>query len=711
MTLNRTSVALLLLLAFVAGCRGNGETPALSSPGAPVIVISIDTLRADHLPAYGYDGVQTPAIDALRRDSILFTNAYAHAPLTLPSHASLLTGLLPEKHKVRNNIGYQLDANVATIPKMLKGAGYESGAAVSAYVLRSSTGIGATFDFFDDGVLSKTNVAIGSLQRAGADTSAIAKQWISQRREKPLFFLLHVFEPHSPYEPPEPFRSRFKLPYDGEIAAVDQIVGDFIESLKRDGIYDKAMIVLLSDHGEGLNQHGEPEHGIFLYREAIHVPLIVKLPNAARAGETAGQPVGLVDVLPTVAEVAGVEAPAGIDGVSLLHSDAKSASRRIYSETLYPRIHLGWSELRSLADASYHFIQAPRPELYDIRNDPGETKNVLADTRRVYASMRDELAKFGTTVEIPTNIDPEEAKKLAALGYLGSSAAQPAGPLPDPKDGMPEIAAMMGAMKFAHDGDHAAAVAALRKIVEKNPLLSDAWNQLGLSLEMLGRFDESIAAYKKAVEITPSLASEYALRIAGALIRLKRYDEAAEHARLGEKVNYGGAHLLLARIELERKQFARAEEEARLAMRDNHNDIQARVLLARVYNMQDRPREAMAIAAEAVNEAEKRKAGAVEGLHFVVGDALARMQQYDKAEQALRREIELFPKSSQAYASLYIVYVLTNRYQEANGALESMVRANPNRATMLFAAETTEALGDTRATARWRERATATASR
>ncbi|HEX8253211.1 MAG TPA: sulfatase-like hydrolase/transferase [Thermoanaerobaculia bacterium] len=707
MTKTRYGIALLLLAGALASCQRTAETKTVSAPGAPVIIISIDTLRADHLPAYGYDGVQTPAIDALRGDSILYTSAYSHVPLTLPSHASILTGLLPDTHKVRNNIGYRLDAAVPTLPKMLKGAGYESGAAVSAYVLRSSTGIASSFDFFDDGILSRTNVPIGALQRAGSDTTAIAKQWISQRKEKPLFFMLHIFEPHSPYTPPEPFRSRFTQPYDGEIAYADQIVGDFLDSLKRDGLYDKALIILLSDHGEGLGQHGEPEHGIFLYREAIRVPLLVKLPNAARKGETVEHAVGLIDVLPTVAEVTGVEAPRGVQGVSLLQKNAASAARRIYSETLYPRIHLGWSELRSLADTQHHFIQAPKPELYDMVADPRETKNVLTDTRRVYASMREELAKFGTTLDMPTNIDPEEAKKLAALGYLGSSPGETSGPLPDPKDGMPEIAAMMHAMKFAHDGDHATAVVELRKIVAKNPLLSDAWNQLGVSLETLGRFEEALAAYRKAIEITPALAGEFGLRIAGVLIRMNKLDEAAEHARLGEKVNYGGAHLLLARIELERKQYARAEQEARLAMRDNHNDLQAKVLLARIYGQEDRAQEALAIAHEVVTEAERRKAGPIEALHFVVGDALARMQQYDKAEQALRREIELFPRNRQAYASLYLVYVLTDRFPQANAALEAMVRALPNRGAMLFAADTTDAVGDARATAYWRQRAAA----
>jgi arylsulfatase A-like enzyme/Tfp pilus assembly protein PilF len=701
---------LAVIAAFAVSCNRGGESK-IASPGAPVIIISIDTLRADHLPAYGYTDVQTPAIDALRRDSILFANAYTHVPLTLPAHSSILTGKLPQTHNVRNNVGYRLAEGTPTIPTMLKPAGYESGAAISAYVLRSSTGIGATFDFYDDGIVSKPDVALGSLQRAGGDTAAVARRWISARKDKPFFFMLHLFEPHSPYAPPEPFRSRYKLPYDGEIAAVDQIVGEFVEALKSDGIYEKALIILLSDHGEGLNQHGEAEHGIFLYREAIHVPLFVKLPGNARAGETAEQPVGLIDVLPTVAAVAGATTPEGVEGRSLLATDPASTSRRLYAETLYPRIHLGWSELRSLIGSDHHYIQAPRPELYDLRKDPGETKNVLADTRRVYASMRDELVKFGTAVEMPANIDPEEAKKLAALGYLGSTAAPSTGPLPDPKDSIKELSAMIEASRVAQQGDHARAVDELRAILAKNPLLSDGWNQLGVSLEALGRLEEAVAAYRKAVELNPTLVAGYALRIGNVYLRLKRYAEAAEHARLGERVNYGGAHLLLGTIELEQQRFAQAEAEARLAMKDTHTDIAAKVLLARVFNQQDRPREALAVAREAAEEARIRKAGTIESLYFVTGDALARLQQYAPAEQALKREIGLFPKNRESYASLYILYVLTNRYQEATAVLEAMVRANPNRASMLFAAETTEAIGDSRATARWRQRATATASR
>jgi arylsulfatase A-like enzyme/Tfp pilus assembly protein PilF len=693
----------------MAGCRNSEpENAGFVWRGAPVIIIAVDTLRADHLPAYGYDGVTTPAIDALRRNSILFENAYAHAPLTLPSHASLLTGLRPTSHEVRNNLGYRLDERFPTIPTMLRSGGYQSGAAVSAYVLRASTGFGRSFDFFDDGIVSRNNVAIGALMRSGAQTSAIAKQWIAARKNRPFFFLLHLFEPHSPYAAPPAFRSRARLAYDQEIAYVDAIIGDFIGFLQREGIFDKAMIVLLSDHGEGLDQHGEKEHGIFLYREAIHVPLLVKLPGATRGGETASHPVGLIDVLPTIAEVTGMPAPDRVQGRSLLHTDSTSESRNIYSETYYPRIHLGWSALRSLAGSRHHFIDAPRPELYDVREDPEETKNILAESRRVYARLRTEMETFGTHVELPSTMDPEEARKLAALGYL-SATTTPASsePLRDPKDGMPELSAMMHAMALVRDDDHAGAVVELRRIVAGNPRLSDAWMQMGASLEALGRYDDAIAAYRSALGVQPALSGELALRVAGALTRLDRLDDAAEHARLAEKVNYGGAHLILAEIALKRRELERAESEARLAMRDNHTDIQAKVMLARIYSQQERAREALAIAREAEADAKERQSGPVELLYFVIGDALARIGEYAPAEQALQQEIARFPHHLQAYASLYLVRALMNRQDDANAALESMVRANRSRAAYARAAEATAAVGDERAAVQWRRRAAA----
>lgn len=686
--------ATLLLLSFALlsanACR---EKPAADHfHGAPVILISVDTLRADHLPAYGYDAVETPNLDALRRDGVLFTNAYAQVPLTLPSHATILTGLLPRDHGVRNNIGYRLERAVPTAAGLFKEAGYDTGAAVSAYVLRGATGLRAHFDFYDDAIANRPGEATGNLQRNGATTAAIAKEWIGKREARPFFFLLHIFEPHSPYEAPEPFHSKYaSVPYDGEIAASDAIVGDFIADLKARGIYDRAIVIFFSDHGEGLMQHGEPEHGIFLYREAIHVPLIVKLPKNARAGETMTGPAGLVDILPTITSLTGVKPPAKVDGVSLFATPA--AGRSIYSETLYPRIHLGWSDLRSLQGDRFHFIQAPRPELFDSVTDPAETKNVLTDQRRTYNAMKAELDRYGTGAVMPGKVDPEEAKKLAALGYLGSTQPAAGGPLPDPKDRIGEIAEISAAANFVRQGRDEEAIAAFRRVLGKNPRISDAWNQLALVLERHERFEEASEAYRSAIERAPDLAGEFALSRGTVLLRLEKYDEAAKHAELGAKVNPGNSHLLLARIALARHQYPAAEREARASQAEASSYLAASVVLAQTLAEQGRAAEALTILDATEERARKEAAWPVETLDAIRGDALARTERYPEAIEAFRRSIAAFPAERSAYSRLAIVYQITNRPGDARAALAELLRNVPTPGAKKLAENTKRELG------------------
>ena len=256
-------------------------------PGTPVVLISVDTLRADHLPAYGYTGVATPALDRLRADSILFKSAWSPAPLTLPAHVTMLTGLLPPQHGVRANAGFTYRGSAgSSLPGLMKAQGYATGAAVSSYVLRADTGLAALFDFYEDGIDPSAGGAFAEYQRRGDVTAALARDWIDAHRAAPLFFFLHLYEPHVPYDPPEPFRSRYPSAYDGEIASADAIVGGLLDHLRAQGLYDRALVIFTSDHGEGLGQHGEDQHSILLYAEAVRVPLLVKLPDRRRAGET-----------------------------------------------------------------------------------------------------------------------------------------------------------------------------------------------------------------------------------------------------------------------------------------------------------------------------------------------------------------------------------------------------------------------------------------
>lgn len=692
-------VSVLLLLSTACS---RGETP-VAQPGAPVIVISIDTLRADRLPAYGYGGVETPAIDALRRDSVLFRNAWSHVPMTLPSHASILTGLLPPQHGVRNNLGYTYDGSKHTsIAKLLKSEGYVTGAAISAYVLRGSTGLGAEFDFYEDAVSARADVSVGELQRTGDATVAAAEPWLGANGGRPFFFLLHLFEPHTPYRAPEPFLSRYASePYDGEVAAADAVVGRFLESLKRDGTYDRALIILLSDHGEGLGDHGEQEHGVFLYREALHVPLLVKLPGNERANTTVETNVQLIDVYPTIAQVAGVKVPDDVQGRSLLGQ--LDENRSAYSETLLPRLHFGWSDLQSLVSGRHHYIHAPRPELYDLVADSRERNNILTTERRRYAALRAEIEKYAAAAAAPAAVSKEEADKLAALGYIGSMR-ETTGPLPDPKDHIGELEEMRLAALAEQEGRTADAMERYRSLLAKNPRLTDAWVRLAGFYEKSGDAARAEEAYRKAIETAPSLAPGFALSLGNLQLRTGKLDDAAAHAQLAlaRESAAGGAHLLLARIAFARGDYAAAEREAAAAAQDGSRRAEAGIIAAQVRVAQGRFAEALQLL-EGVRSA---AAGTpVLDLESTRADALARMNRSAEAERAFLAEIAAFPSNRDAYTKLAILYLTLDRVEDAEGTLDRMFAANRSRSTASLAAETWRVVGNEPAAARWRQRA------
>lgn len=497
-----------------------------------VVLICIDTLRADHLPAYGYHGVKTPHLDRLVRDSILFENAYSHVPLTLASHATLFTGLLPPQTGVRDNYGFSLRPDVETLASYLKSAGLPTAGAISAAVLNRKSGIARGFDFYDDGVEDRDPP-----EREGSRTAESLRKWVEGQRTRPFFAFLHLFEPHAPYEPPEPYRGLYPLAYDGEIARADEIVGSFLDQLKAWGIYDRSLIVLLSDHGEGLGDHGEREHGVFLYREAVHVPLLIKLPGGERAGERIGALAGLADVFPTIAHVLGRPAPAGLAGRDLLESDAGSKARPIYSETLYPRLRLGWGDLASLIDQRHHYIEAPRPELYDILQDPAEKRDLSASLPPAFRTLRLELSKMTRPFQMPDGGDAEHARKLASLGYLSATSADARGEsLPDPKDriGLLDARESFGALLARKDD--AGLIAACERFVARVPAALDVWRMLADALERRGRRAEAIVALESGLRASAGTATP-ALRQFGLdrlVVLLARAGRNAEVLRVAE---------------------------------------------------------------------------------------------------------------------------------------------------------------------------------
>ena len=693
----RTLCAVLGVALLVHGCRGKNAVGG-AFKDAPIILISIDTLRADHLPLYGYKGVETPALARLAGDGIVYDNAYAHVPLTLPSHTTMLTGRLPYENGVRSNIGYSLRGTGPTLPQLLKARGYATGGAISSYVLRGETGIGPLFDFYDDSLEIFEAATLGALQRDGNDTVRTALRWVDTVREKPFFLFLHLFEPHTPYEPAPELRARYAAsPYDGEIATVDAILGRFIAELEQRGLYDDAMIVVTADHGEGLNDHGEAEHGVLLYRESLHVPLIVKLPGKRLAGKRVAAPAQLVDLLPTLAAAAGAQVPDGLPGASLIElAEGKvAADRAVYSETLYPRLHLGWSELRSLTDAKHHYIEAPSPELFDVVTDPRETKNLRDDRRREAFALAGALKPVPLNLVAPGSGDPEERARLAALGYL-SGAATTTGPPRNPRDHIKVLARVQETFKLNQEGRYAESVRLCREILREYPELVDVYSQLAGNLRRLGLLDEALQAYKEAVRLSPQLIDSVAIEIAKLELDLGHLKEAELNAQQAMKLNPAESHLLMAGVASARKDWAAAEREARLAVgREDRPRIPALVVLAKVLVEQGRLPEALATVDRANSRIAQDGAPPVATLASTRGDILARMGRVQEAEAAFRQEIRSFPTTTDAYTRLAILLASQHRFAEIEPTLEAMVKASPRPMTYGLAAQAMADLGNT----------------
>jgi arylsulfatase A-like enzyme/Flp pilus assembly protein TadD len=643
---------------------------AAEQPRPPVILISVDTLRSDRLPMYGYRKVDTPHLDALRRDSILYERAYSHCPMTLPSHASMFTGLLPTENGVRNNLGDRLDgAKFPTLARRFRDRGYRTAAAVSSYVLRAETGIADGFDVYDDEVEVRSGGAASEHQRSGFETVKHAQTWIAQNAAQPFFFFLHIYEPHAPYTPPEPFKSRYPDAYDGEVAASDAIVGKLIEALKGTGLYDRSTIIFTSDHGEALWEHGEDQHGILVYRGVLQVPLLVKRPRSQNAGTTSGVPIAL----------------RSIHDLALGNA---TPARAIYSETIYPRIHLGWSELRSLIDGKYHYIESSRPELYDLDSDSSETTNLIATERRVAAAMREALQSFPAPPIRVAPVDPEEARKLAALGYIGT-AQNRTGPLPNPRDQIGDLKAIRDAFRLASERRYDAAIAAMRALLEKNPRLLEVSSRLGEVLAESGRYEEAIAVYQSAMARAERFSPETAIALANAYLGAERPAEARTHAELALQASPGEAHAILARAAIEEGRLAEAAGHVRLAP---ENPLLTADLQRAQGNLEGALQTLAAVPAETY------------GLEHRRADLLARLDRPAEAVAAYEREIARFPQHLQSYANLAIIHMIEGRKPEAARVLERMAAANPHRGAYQLAAKTLEAFDDRAGAAAWRRR-------
>jgi arylsulfatase A-like enzyme/cytochrome c-type biogenesis protein CcmH/NrfG len=512
--------ALVLLAALISAAAAQKPSPR-PAPRPNLLLITIDTLRPDHLHCYGHE-IQTPSIDSLAADGIRFDQAYTPIPITLPSHSVILSGTYPMMSGMHDFSGNNLSADQATLATVLRGRGYDTGAVVAAAVLDRRFGLNHGFDFYYDHFnfsrLSESNLDF--MERPANDVIDQALKWLAKPRKGPFFLWVHLYDPHHPYHPPPPFNQTYKSNlYDGEIAFADSQLARLLGYLKQHGAYDRTVITLSGDHGEGLGEHGEKTHGFFIYNSTTHVPLIIKPSiNSKFTNRVVKKDVSLVDLMPTLLGILSTPVPSKVQGKNLAGMVLRGTEIEpspLYFETYLPRIHFNWSELRGLSTGNYHFIDAPKPELFDRSKDPGETRNLFADKGAVASEMRSQLTttiqRFTTEHEMAarSTLDPQLAERLRSLGYTAFTSGEEDSPvsdrkLPDPKDRVQVYETVTEAIDDSQHGRYSESIEKLKSTLTTEQNSVPIHYLLGLNYYRTKEFASAVAEFKKALELSPN---------------------------------------------------------------------------------------------------------------------------------------------------------------------------------------------------------------
>ncbi|HMF96808.1 MAG TPA: sulfatase-like hydrolase/transferase [Vicinamibacterales bacterium] len=671
----------------------NGEPlghlpPGVAAARLNLLLITLDTTRADRIHAYGFDGIETPNLDRLAREGVLFEQAVAPAPLTLPAHSSIFTGQFPPAHGVRDNGGFFLDDRETTLAERLQARGFATGGFVGAYVLDHKWGIAQGFQtYFDDFDLTKyQSLSLASVDRPGNEVADRALAWLDTVRSSRFFGWVHFYDAHSPYTPPEPFKSRYaNRPYIGEIAFVDSQVGRLLAYLDDYDLARNTIVVVMGDHGESLGEHGEGTHGFFVYQATMHVPLLIRAPYDAMSGRRVTDTVRSIDILPTTLELLGIKATDRLEGTSvvpLMTGSKKELGLAAYSEAIYPRFHFGWSDLRALTAGRYKFVAAPRPELYDLQQDPTETKNIYSERQALGDRLNQELVALEGQMTASASpgaakgaaeIDPEARERLAALGYVGTfvttTSSDRAG-LSDPKDKIQLFNLLTRARETArHDKESDEGLHALERVVEEDPKVIDAWFMMGNEYYRRKDYPRAIDRYKRALELKPDY-DLVVINMANAYRALGRDEEAmVGYRRFMEldpknaQIRYEAAQILIDNGKLEDAQVELThalELEPKLAAARNALGVLAL-------------RRGDTVAAERDIRAAIAEKPDVRLAHFNL--ALLAEQQGDvqRAIAEYTKEMELHANSYKAAFNLGKVY---ERVGDRRGQIESFRKAN-----------------------------------
>jgi arylsulfatase A-like enzyme/Flp pilus assembly protein TadD len=508
-----------------------------------VILITLDTLRVDFVSAYKKGKADTPNMDRVAGEGVLFETCIAQTPLTLPSHTSILSGTYPLHHRIRDNGGFLVPESLELISEILQKQGLITSAFIASYVLHSKWGINQGFDTYsDDFDLSRyERVSLGNVQKRAEEVLANAKKWLKTHKKDRFFTWIHLYDPHTPYDPPSPFKEKFpRRPYRGEVEYMDQQLGLFFQFLKDEGLYDKSLIIMAADHGEGLGQHDEQTHGFFIYESTVRVPLIIRAPFRFPVKKVK-EVVELIDLAPTILEALDIPVPASYQGQSLLGLMFRDRQRNkdgAYTETYYPRLHFGWSELKALYyDNHWKYILAPKEELYNLEAD-NEEKDSLALKQSYQArKAKERIQKFirekSENAKRPgeaKNLDKGDLQKLAALGYLTTVVdTSNKENLPDPKGKVEVFNQLTKSKEYMAKEQYDEAIEMLKKILATDPHLVDGILQLGNVYNRKNMHEEALKCFYRVLEQKPDYQAAM-VNIIGSLIRLRQYDKGTEEA-------------------------------------------------------------------------------------------------------------------------------------------------------------------------------------
>ena len=604
-----------------------GASSFLQAEAPNIILITVDTTRADRMGFLGCKKGLTPNLDTLAHQGVVFEKAYSQAPLTPVSHATIFTGTYPQFHTV-TDFGHALPALLPYVPEILNKSGYQTAAFIGSLILdpkaNMAPGFDRGFDFFDAGFHPKrgpNESRYASVERRAGDVVGHAIAWMqmNKNRQAPFFLWIHLYDPHAPYDPPPPFDTRFADPYDGEVAYADSSLGKLFSYLRQRGLYDRALIAMMSDHGESLGAHGESMHGIFLYDETIRVPLVFKLPGELLAGRRVEGRVRLVDVAPTLLSMLSLPLPPTFQGESLvpmMKAPVTKANRQTvhdlpaYAETDYPHRAFGWSSLRSMRTGKYLFVRAPKRELYDESRDQAAKHNLAADSPAVTDTLQAQLDQFRDRTSSyhekaqPAALTSEQSENLSALGYVSSSpGAASADPLQgaDPKDKIGISNTLHEGMIAVEDGRYSEAIPMLQHVLEDSPSIPAAQMQLGIALARERRFPEAVVALRKSLQLMPdSTPAQYELGLA--LFETGAWQESVPYFESVAKKSpkFADAQYSLASVYARVQRVPEAVELLQRVIQVNPDHFRANLLLGRILTLQQRPKEALPYLKQAV---------------------------------------------------------------------------------------------------------------